>query len=413
MGNRLRRLGEPWRVGDAKPSPITYTVRDNFDTPVAAGSVNGSAADPGPGTRVVNDTGNQMSIANGELVVAGGSGAWGDPGLWYGNLGRALGKIAFCKIIPAATTSQFMFGWDNNQTTTILDSFQFISSGRIFTFFGAAGPQVGLYQAGVYYDLAVILRANGAFFLIRGGAFTKWTLLWDNQVNALANAFPGITSFNAAINADDIMVPATLWWPTPEISDTFDRADGAIGISDGGVQPEADGVGKGVAWQNKEGTWAIASNVASPSALASGLAIATGLTNTADIYIDAVLARAAGSIGIVLRYVDDANYIYVVHNGTNLLLVKRLAGVETTVQTTAVAIGAGALRVICDGTSFDLFLNGAKVGTTQTITDLPLQTSTQHGLYSTNTGNSINNFLARPRGSGGEYGILAVLFRQR
>lgn len=412
MGNRLRRLGQPWRVGDGRPADLAYIVRDAFTTALAAGSVNGSPADPGPGTRVVNDTGNRLSIANGELVASGGAGAWGDPGLWYGNLGRALGKIVFCRIKLATTTTQFMFGWDNGQTTTILDALQFTTSARIFTFFGAAGPQVGLYQPDVYYDLAVILRATGAFFLIRGGNYTKWTLLWDNQVNAVANAFPAIASFNAAFNADDIMVPQKLWWPTPEISDTFDRADGAIGNSNGGVQPEADGVGRGVVWQNKEGTWAIASNVASPSALASGVAIVTGLTNTPDVYIDAVLARAAGSVGVVLRYVDAANYIYVAHDGTNLVLVKRVGGVETTVQTNAVAIGAGGLRVICDGTSFDLFLNGVKIGTTQTINDLVLRSSKEHGLYSTNTGNSINNFLARPRGTGGEYGILAVLFRQ-
>jgi len=57
-----------------------------------------------------------------------------------------------------------------------------------------------------------------------------------------------------------------------------------------------------------------------------------------------------------------------------------------------VAIGAGEIRVIPDGTSFSLFLNNAKVGATSTISDAALQTGTKAGLFSTNVANTFDNW---------------------
>ena len=41
---------------------IVFTVRDNFSTAIAAGSVHGTSAIVGPGTRTVVDTENKVSI---------------------------------------------------------------------------------------------------------------------------------------------------------------------------------------------------------------------------------------------------------------------------------------------------------------------------------------------------------------
>ena len=103
---------------------------------------------------------------------------------------------------------------------------------------------------------------------------------------------------------------------------------------------------------------------------------------------------------------DADNYVRAVHDGTNCQLIKRVATVETTVITAVVAIGAGAIVVICEGTSFSLYLNNAQVGATSVIADAALQTGTEQGLYSTNVGNTQNDFLVMPRGTGGEYSVL-------
>jgi hypothetical protein len=105
-------------------------------------------------------------------------------------------------------------------------------------------------------------------------------------------------------------------------------------------------------------------------------------------------------VGIIVRYADSDNYIRAIHDGTNCKLIKRVATVESDVISAAVALGAGAIVVIADGTSFSLFLNNAKVGSTSTISDAGLQTGTAQGLFSTNTGNTQDNFQVFPRGGG-------------
>jgi hypothetical protein len=116
---------------------------------------------------------------------------------------------------------------------------------------------------------------------------------------------------------------------------------------------------------------------------------------------------AGGVAGLVLRYVDANNYIICHHDATNVLLVKRVAGVDTTVQTTAATYVAGAeLRVIAEATKFRIFYNNLAVGTEQTIADATLLSPLKHGLYSTNVGNTFDDLVIRARGTGGEYAAL-------
>ena len=150
-------------------------------------------------------------------------------------------------------------------------------------------------------------------------------------------------------------------------------------------------------WNDRVGTTVVASNKASASALVGGIAIATVDTGTVNVVMQGTLTSAGDEVGLVLRYVDADNYVRAEHDGTNMLLIKRLATVETTVITAAVALGAGAVEIHADGTSFELFLNNAKVGATGTISDAALQTGTEQGLFSTNVGNTQDALLVMPR----------------
>ena len=76
---------------------ISYLLRDEFTTTRAAGAVNGTAAEPGPGTRVVVDAGSDLSIAGSQLVFSGGTGSYGDPGYW---LGPTVSRVAGSKVLP-------------------------------------------------------------------------------------------------------------------------------------------------------------------------------------------------------------------------------------------------------------------------------------------------------------------------
>lgn len=73
----------------------------------------------------------------------------------------------------------------------------------------------------------------------------------------------------------------------------------------------------------------------------------------------------------------------------------------TTLTTAASAYSAGAnLVAMCDGTEFRLWYNNTHIGTG---TDPALPAGTRAGLYTTDTGNGVDNFNAWARGTEGQY----------
>ncbi|GAG43121.1 unnamed protein product, partial [marine sediment metagenome] len=133
--------------------------------------------------------------------------------------------------------------------------------------------------------------------------------------------------------------------------DTFTRANGPLGSSEA-TGPDAQAT-TAQAWANRIGTTLVAANTASASALVGGEALAAVDTGTADVLCDAELTRAAGNVGIVVRYQDATNYVIGYHTGVNARLDKIVAGVTTNVISVAAVYGAGrVLRVVCEGTTF-------------------------------------------------------------
>ena len=376
---------------------IAYLLRDEFTSALAAGSVNGTAAEPGPGTRTVVDTNNKLSIAGGALsMVVGGSPR--DPRFSFAGLTRTTGRVVLCGGINIDDEG-INIGWVDNVATARRGTVSFTGTDlRVYE--GTTGIIVGAYSKHLDYQIAVVLRAAGVYYFIKGVAFTNWTLLYSSSTSAETPmyAFASAEDGSSTVTVDYIRVPDVLWLPEPLAYDTFTRANGAIGNSETSG-PDSQAV-TARTWNNRVGTTQIATNKASASALVGGLAIATVDTATADTIVSATLTRAGDEVGVVLRYADADNYIRAVHDGTNCKLIKRVATAETDVISAVVAIGAGAIRVIPDGTSFSLYLNNAKVGSTSTISDAGLQTGTEQGLFSTNTGNTQDAFEVFPRGDG-------------
>lgn len=406
MGNMLigvRRALLP-RIGR-----IPYLLHDRFHTSRAAGAVNGTVAEPGPGIRVATDTDSKLTIAGGVLNLAPHSTpAWGDPGLWYAAFARTSGQVLL-GIINISVDGQAQFGFDDNQALDLASGnyFYFDGIGNLYVRIGAApwNVKVGLYSTSTKYELAIVLRTAGAYHFIKGGAFTEWTLVYIDSAQVTTPLYPAAVTNSATYTADNIRIPDMLWLPTPLAYDTFTRANGAIGTSEM-VGPDSQAVAART-WVNRIGTTQIAANTASASALVGGIAIVTVDTGTIDTIMTAETTRAGGNVGTVLRYADTANYIYAMHDGTNAKLVKRVADAETDVISAVAAYAAGAeICVVSDGTSFQLFYNNAKIGATSVIADASLQTGTEQGLYSSNVGNSQDDFSVFPRGTGNEYNSL-------
>lgn len=127
-------------------------------------------------------------------------------------------------------------------------------------------------------------------------------------------------------------------------------------------------------------------------------------TSNADVIADVTIssATAGTQAGLVLNLDSTSNpqnFIIVYHDGTNLKVEEMVGGVYnvTAKQSTAVALGAGALRVIRDGTKLRVYLNNVLIGAELTMT---ANTNTTHGLFSTYASNSFDNFVVWPRNTG-------------
>ncbi len=80
---------------------VTYLLRDEFTTDAAAGAVNDTAAEPGPGTRRNVGQETELSIAGGYLIGAAGTSP-GPSCAWTETFARAVGRVAFTEVVQTA-----------------------------------------------------------------------------------------------------------------------------------------------------------------------------------------------------------------------------------------------------------------------------------------------------------------------
>jgi hypothetical protein len=409
-------IGYPSGSGKAA-GVFDYLLNDTFTTDRAAGAVNGTNAEPGPGVRSVTDDNSKMSLSGGQLVVTTGGVGVANPQLLCGPVSRAPGRLVVAQLVP--TTETFAIGFDAATASPVTAGaaafgIRFAGSSRTLQIYSSALPlSVGNWAAATTYQIAVVAQATGAFYFIKGGAFTNWVLLWRGTLGAFgasALLYPAAVSDSstAVYTADYIRVPAALWLPTPLISDGFS----AWGTSDGlghaeGVAGGLGSGGSGDAWTDAVGTWGASAGVAVATALSAGRAIATVDCGKADMLISANMVVPSATLSIVVRWTDENNFVMLRRTPTNLQLVKTVAGVTTTVSDNASTYVAGAeVRLICEGTKFRMFYNNAAISTEQTIADAAVQTATAVGLRSGDVACTADNFVVYARGSGGEHSAL-------
>lgn len=241
---------------------VLYLLRDLFNTDRAAGSVNGTLAEPTGQTRTVTDGNNKLAVISGNLDFSTGGAGAGDPGLWYPAITRILGRIFIAKITPTNTNGAISAGWDSAASGSILDAIVFNAGGVIAIRVNGTLINVGVYSAGVSYTVTGIERTAGMLWLIKGGSFTFFQLLYLSILGS-GVTLPAIVSDSgtitiATVDFDD--VPVSLYIPAPLAYDTFTRANNPLGstevLSPDGVTIAA------LVWNFTAGVWAIVSNVA-------------------------------------------------------------------------------------------------------------------------------------------------------
>jgi len=397
-----------------------FGISDEYTTARSAGAVNGTACEPGVDTRTIVDTEGKITIADGKLVCAGGAATpvSGDPGDWLTTaITRAPGVIGACKIIPVDVSTSVMFGFDTNKSGVIGGNAFYLIADAIRLYSSAtSGPTILIPIDNAETTMAVILRADGAFFFIKLST-GYWKLVGATNTNNIAALYLGIAVKSMAFTKDWMRKAFLKWLPTPVISDGFTAADATSNdgrLSDGLGHAEgvAGGIGSGgggVAWSGSSGAIQLNRLVITP-----GLEHNAVTVSNADVTVETAFSRASGAIGVVIGLDSVAtplNFIRAKHDGTNIILEIYQAGTPTTKATVAATYGADyVLTVRRDGTEIWVYYNKVLIGTGPTTTLSAGENANlrgaKAGLFSTSPENSFNYCTINFTGTNGEYSVL-------
>lgn len=167
-----------------------------------------------------------------------------------------------------------------------------------------------------------------------------------------------------------------------DATDNFNRANGTLNGS-----TASDGVS---VWTNS-GTFNVASNQATGAGNSSRCWIDCG---SADVEVQVTKsttgATGANRCGLLVRYVDASNYLFFHCNGTAFTANKVVAGTSTSLGTGGSVVAGDVLKVVANGSSVALYVNGSLLLGPYTVTDH--QTATKHGLYSAFSADSMDDF---------------------
>lgn len=120
--------------------------------------------------------------------------------------------------------------------------------------------------------------------------------------------------------------------------------------------------------------------------------------NAANIVTESIdVTVGAGDFAGLVINLDSisapGNFVLFRMNQTNAFIDKCVGGTYTNVLTSAITYAAGqTLQAKKNGTTYQLFYNGAQISTDKTISDAGIISNTIHGLFSTVAGNTLDNF---------------------
>lgn len=234
-----------------KSEPTLWLLQDEFASALPVGSVNGSLAEPGPGTRTVVDTaGNKVYISSGSLAINGAS-SWDDTYISYASVGAwTAGRVLLTRILST---------WGEGLVGFIRSNW---SDGVLFAdYLRAWGPAQDIIPTtlGYWHDLAIVTRASGHFLFLRRYGETTWALRWMRNDSASATMPVSVQAASGALYVSHLRIPTALWLPTPLASDGFGSA---FGTTDGlghaeGIAGGIGAGGSGKTWSNVGGTWSV------------------------------------------------------------------------------------------------------------------------------------------------------------
>lgn len=199
------------------------------------------------GALKVTDTGARASIVGGKLTINLSVGVnWGEPGFWDNTARtRTAGLMVIGALKHLTATKKSMIGFAANQASTIDEnSIHRDSAGTYAARFGGASLTLSnTFVADVEYTEAVILRSGGAFYLVKGGAYTNWTLLFITSLQNTATLYPAYSPGDRTANSQELDYLRCRQLPAPFSSDfglaTLHQTSPVAGTE---YEGEADGI---------------------------------------------------------------------------------------------------------------------------------------------------------------------------
>lgn len=214
MGVRVR---QPQAAG-----ALTFICRDVFTTDRTAGNVDGTACEPGPGTRTVNDTTPTLALSGGYVQSAARVGA-SDPAIRFGSVARATGKAMLAKAVLPASGFFFgglhpvSFGWGTPAV--------YWASTSLGVYFGASWPMLAGLTPGTQFWWAAIARTTGTLLAYRNPSDTTWYIGRAEEYTTTDPLYPTAGAWAAAPTG------TVSWLKEVRIADLgspFDDDDGLV-----------------------------------------------------------------------------------------------------------------------------------------------------------------------------------------
>lgn len=215
----------------------TFLLRDDFLTNRAAGAIGSTVAEPTGGTRTVIDTNSKMSITSEELVIATGGVGAGNPGLWYPQLTRLVGRAVGGKLLFSANA--IAIGLDIDQSSGLYDGFRLLS-GFLYASVNGTLVLVGATSLLTTYQCVLVERSAGNLYFVKGGAWADWTLVFVGG-SSTAALYPTVGAVAAASEAIVTTMRAA---DIPSLSDNYSIATDRIAttVESDTITSEADTV---------------------------------------------------------------------------------------------------------------------------------------------------------------------------
>jgi hypothetical protein len=337
----------------------TYLLYDDFTTADASPVTSPRTAEPGPGTVTFVQTGGTFDIASDQLAWDGTTDSWSNKGFYAESLARAAGRaykgrVNLSAVVGGVDALMLSSTAAVHIPTSDTPAAFHITPTQTDIFDNNAQTQnvAGAFGTAEWYRLAIVMRAQGQFYLVYRESSAEWLLLWPSDLSSAGTVYPAFVYFDG---------------------------------DDAGAHDYIKAFDMGAPWN--------ASTALVTDSLAGARAVNDTFVHEADgwLQFDVTTLPSAGNADVRFRWQDASNYwIARVTSAGDFGLYEVVAGTPTQrANTTGVVSSGHRVKVMFDGAEVRGFSNDTHRWTYASATNF--QTETDGLLGDEGTGGSVSD----------------------